>query len=222
MLEDEPLFLRLLSEALATGLTDVEVVATCSTAADFSGLDEESIDVLVTDLHLGAGEDGLELALQMRTRRPDVGVVILSNVAMPSLFASLPGDQLSGWAYLLKTSVANIDQLGAAIRVAHSGGMLIDRALTRSMGPRSGTPLAGLTDRQVQVLTGMANGWSNRHIAESLGLSVRSVESVVSSLMGALGVVADDNTNARVTAVLAYLRYSVDRSNSSLAAQYTK
>jgi len=65
----------------------------------------------------------------------------------------------------------------------------------------------GLTSRQSEVLTLMANGWSNQHIAEHLVLSVRSVESVVSDIIRTLGI--DPHTkdiNARVACVAIYLR----------------
>lgn len=69
-------------------------------------------------------------------------------------------------------------------------------------------PLSRLTPRQMDVLTRVARGWSNRRIAEDLRVSVRTVESVVSDVFAALAIDGErDGYNARVSCVLVYLRH---------------
>ena len=139
-------------------------------------------------------------------------MVLLSNLAMPGLLASLPEDVRGGWSYLLKTSVADLDQLGLAIHESAAGGMVIDSALTRKLTAERSGPLAELTPRQMDVLARMANGWSNKRIADDLVLSVRTVESVISDVIAALAIPKDvDGYNARVACVLVYLRHTVTR-----------
>ena len=88
--------------------------------------------------------------------------------------------------------------------------MVIDSALTRKLVPEGTGPLAGLTPRQIDVLGRMANGWSNRRIADDLVLSVRTVESVISDIIAALAIPKDvDGYNARVACVLVYLRHTI-------------
>jgi DNA-binding NarL/FixJ family response regulator len=145
-----------------------------------------------------------------------MGLVLLTNLAMPGLLAGLPEDVRGGWSYLLKTSVADLDQLALAIRESAAGGMVIDSALTRKLVPEQVGPLSALTPRQVDVLSLMANGWSNKRIADDLVLSVRTVESVVSDIIAALAIPKDvDGYNARVACVLVYLRHTVSTTRSS-------
>jgi DNA-binding NarL/FixJ family response regulator len=71
------------------------------------------------------------------------------------------------------------------------------------------TPLDRLTPRQIEVLAGMAQGWSNRRIGVELRLSTRSVESIVSNIITNLDLrEADDGMNPRVSSVLLYLQHA--------------
>ena len=215
VVEDEPLYRELLATGLIARLDGVTVVGSYSSGEELlARLDPESADVLLTDLDLGGGGmDGAQAAVQLRRRNTALGVVLLSNFAMPGLLASLPDDVQGGWSYLLKTSVSDLDQLALAIREAAAGGVVIDEALTRTLVAQRSGPLQQLTTRQMDVLSRMANGWANKRIAEDLYLSVRTVESIISDIIAALAVPKDvDGFNARVACVLIYLRHSVSTS----------
>jgi len=208
VVEDEPLYRELLCTGLVSQLPDIRIVASFATAEELrENAPDIHADVLLTDIDLGDGEDGFALATRLASARQVRGVVLLSNFAMPSLLADAPTTGGVGWAYLLKTSVADLGQLQLAIRGAVAGDLVVDSTLTSALSPRASGPLMGLTSRQSEVLTLMANGWSNQHIAEHLVLSVRSVESVVSDIIRTLGI--DPHTkdiNARVACVAIYLR----------------
>lgn len=213
VVEDEPLYRELLVNGLITRLSGVTVVGSFGSAEELlASLSPAAVDVLLADVDLGAGADGTQLGVHLRRRNPRIGVVLLSNLAMPGLLASLPEDVRGGWSYLLKTSVADLDQLGLAVRESAAGGMVIDSALTRKLTAERSGPLAQLTPRQMDVLALMANGWSNKRIADELVLSVRTVESVISDVIAALSIPKDvDGYNARVACVLVYLRHTVAR-----------
>lgn len=213
VVEDEPLYRELLTTGLISRLDGIEVVGSFATGEELlAGLEPMAADVLLSDVDLGGGMDGTQAAVHLRRRNPSLGVVLLSNFAMPGLLASLPDDVRGGWSYLLKTSVSDLDQLALAIRESAAGGVVIDEALTRTLVPQRSGPLQELTTRQLDVLARMANGWANKRIAEDLVLSVRTVESIVSDIIAALGVPKDvDGYNARVACVLIYLRHSVAR-----------
>lgn len=216
VVEDEPLYRELLVTGLIARLDDVSVVGSFGSAEELlATVRPEDIDVLLADVDLGTGADGTQLGVHLRRRNRRMGVVLLSNFAMPGLLASLPEDVRGGWSYLLKTSVADLDQLALAIRESATGGMVIDSALTSRLTAERSGPLAQLTPRQMDVLARMANGWSNRRIADDLVLSVRTVESVVSDIIAALAIPKDvDGYNARVACVLVYLRHTVTRTPS--------
>lgn len=211
VVEDEPLYRELLVTGLIARLKDVRVVGSFPSAeALTSSLKPDDIDVLLADVDLGKGADGTQLGVHLRRRNPRLGVVLLSNLAMPGLLAGLPDDVRGGWSYLLKTSVADLDQLALALRESAAGGMVIDSALTRTLVAQRTSPLSTLTPRQMDVLALMANGWSNKRIADELVLSVRTVESVISDVIVTLAIPKDvDGYNARVACVLVYLKYTV-------------
>lgn len=218
VVEDEPLYRELLVTSLVARLPDMTVVGSFASAAELtSALRADEMDVLLTDVDLGPGADGTQLGVHLRRRNRRLGVVLLSNLSMPGLLAKLPEDVRGGWSYLLKTSVADLDQLGLAIRESAVGGMVIDSALTRKLVPEQTGPLADLTPRQIDVLSRMANGWSNKRIADDLVLSVRTVESVISDIIAALAIPKDvDGYNARVACVLVYLRHTVTSPSRSI------
>ena len=211
VVEDEPLYRELLVTGLIARLPDMRVVGSFGSAEELTAtLLADDIDVLLVDIDLGPGADGTQLGVHLRRRNRRMGVVLLTNLAMPGLLAGLPEDVRGGWSYLLKTSVADLDQLALAIRESAAGGMVIDSALTRKLVPEAAGPLSPLTPRQVDVLSRMANGWSNRRIADDLVLSVRTVESVISDIISALAIPKDvDGYNARVACVLVYLKHTV-------------
>jgi DNA-binding NarL/FixJ family response regulator len=214
VVEDEPLYRELLSTSLIAHLDEIEVIGSFASGEElFAQVGPTDIDVLLTDVDLGPGIDGTQVGIRMRRSNPRLGVVLLSNFAMPELLAGLPDDVRGGWSYLLKTSVADLDQLGLAIRESAAGGVVIDSALTKTLVPQGAGPLHVLTPRQVDVVARMANGWSNKRIAEDLVLSVRTVESVISDIIAALAIPSDtDGYNARVACVLLYLQHTVSKS----------
>ncbi len=211
VVEDENLYRDLLITGLVARVPDTKVVAQYATAEQ--ALDEAGnveADILLTDIDLGPGMDGMKLGVAMRRRKWVRGVTLLSNLAMPGLLTELPPEVRGGWSYLLKTSVADLRQLALAIRGCATGDVVIDSALTAGLIPVQDSPLSALTPRQLEVLSLMANGWSNLRIAEELHLSVRTVESAVSDILSALGIAGTaSELNARVACVLVYLRHTV-------------
>ncbi len=69
----------------------------------------------------------------------------------------------------------------------------------------AGSPLLGLTDRELSVLQQMATGRSNATIADTLYLSERAVGKHIGSIFQKLGLIEESETNRRVLAVLAFL-----------------
>ena len=114
----------------------------------------------------------------------------------------------AGTGYLLKDRVTDADMLVRAIRTVMSGGTVVDPEVVASLvspaHPR--TDLRRLTERELEVLTLMAEGSSNLGIAATLFLSPKTVESHVASIMAKLGIQAIPEEHRRVLAVLRLLR----------------
>jgi len=213
VVEDEPLYRDLLVHALVDRIPGVTVIDDVATAEDaLARVGKNDVDVLLTDIDLGSGMTGTQLGVELRRRTTTRGVVLLSNLAMPSVLQTIPPEIQGGWSYLLKTSVSDIDQLGRAIEASSAGEVVIDDALVDDLEVTMSGPMGLLTPRQLDVLSRMARGWGNRRIADDLHLTVRTVESIASNIITSLDILhADDGLNPRVAAVLIYLQNSTPR-----------
>jgi DNA-binding NarL/FixJ family response regulator len=166
--------------------------------------------VVVTDVQMppDLGDDGLRAALEIRRRRPDIGVLVLSQFYEEEYALDLIGERAEGVGYLLKERVADVDSfIDAVARVAHGGIALDPEVVGRMLGRRRAPgPLHSLTPRDRDVLAAMAEGRSNKGIAEALSVSEAAVQKHITSIFQKLGLAATDTEHRRVLAVLAYLQ----------------
>jgi DNA-binding NarL/FixJ family response regulator len=109
--------------------------------------------------------------------------------------------------YLLKDRVADVGQFVEAVIRVGNGGTVLDSDVVSQLISRSrqGTAVSGLTERERQVLSAMAEGRSNASIARFLHISESSIEKHVAGIFAKLDLAPDQDTNRRVLAVLAYL-----------------
>jgi DNA-binding NarL/FixJ family response regulator len=167
-------------------------------------------DVAIVDVRMPPRreDDGLRAAVELRRRQPGTGVLILSQFCEPAYALTLIGEHPAGVGYLLKERVGDVAVLVDAVtRVAAGGSALDPEVVSRMLGRRTpGDPLHALTDREHAVLAALAEGRSNRGIAEALLLSQASVEKHVTAIFRKLDIAAEDSTHRRVRATLAYLR----------------
>jgi DNA-binding NarL/FixJ family response regulator len=196
---------RLLDEA---GFT---VVARCSTAAELL-LRARSFepDVAVVDIRLPPTftDEGIRAAHELRARHTGTGVLVLSQYREPGLAMKLFGDSAGGLGYLLKDRIDELDELTAAVRTVSEGGCVLAPAIVAELVARRRRedPLANISAREREVLELMAQGRSNRAIAERLVLTVGAVAKHVTTLCNKLGIAATADDHRRVLAVLAFLR----------------
>jgi DNA-binding NarL/FixJ family response regulator len=191
----------------------VHVAGAVATPAELLDLlDVEPVDVVVLDIRMPPTHttEGIALAASVRGRHPGVGVVILSQHHDPEYALELLGDGSEGKAYLLKERLGDGDELVNAIDEVHRGGSVLDPkivdALLTARSRRASSRLAGLTPREMDVLTLMASGKGNSAIAEQLVIGERAVEKHSNAIFGKLGLRDADDLNRRVAAVLFYLQ----------------
>jgi DNA-binding NarL/FixJ family response regulator len=196
---------RLLSEA------GFEVVAQAGDADDLlrKGLAHRP-DLVVADISMppGEGADGLRAALEVRRRRPKTNVLVLSQYYEEQYAVDLIAGGPDGVGYLLKERVGDLDSfVKAASRVAAGGSALDSELVVRMLGRRAGnSPLDNLTPRELEVLAAMAEGKSNRGIAQDLVIGQAAVEKHVTNIFNKLGLDPGETEHRRVLAVLTYLR----------------
>jgi DNA-binding NarL/FixJ family response regulator len=200
---------------------EAEVVAAVEDAASLLEAVEELLpDAVITDIRMPPRHqtEGIEAAHEIRSRHPEIGVVVLSQY-VNSLYAfELFREGTSGIAYLLKDRIGELDELLRALREVTSGGSVIDPLVVEGLLARrqqfAGSLLDTLTDREREVLGEMAQGKSNAAISEALFVSQSAVEKHINSIFAKLALSPDDGEqHRRVAAVLAFLRnYQVEGS----------
>jgi DNA-binding NarL/FixJ family response regulator len=196
---------RLLEEA------GFEVVAQAGDADDLlRKVRAHTPDVAIIDVRMPPDnvDDGLRAALTIRDELPDVGILMLSQYVEDRYLGELLAGGAEGVGYLLKDRLADVDRLTEAVQRVAAGGSVLDPEVVAQMLGRSreAGPLDSLTDREREVLGRMAEGRTNRAIAEDLFVSERAVERHVTSIFAKLDLPAGEQDHRRVLAVLAYLR----------------
>ena len=203
----------LLREGLARLLDDagIEVVAQSADADDLLlKVRSYSPDVAIVDIRLPPthSDEGLRAALEIRSKHPEVAVLVLSQYVELGLALTLLADSAEGVGYLLKDRISDVDEFVAAVRRVAAGGSAIDPEIVSTMlrRQRRDDPLQRLTPREREVLALMAEGLTDRGIAQRLWISPATVETHVRHILQKLSLPAGTTDNRRVHAVLAYLR----------------
>lgn len=206
IVEDENLLRDLLKESLG----QIPAISVSGAYPDgpsaVNHVDNDAPDVALLDINLGAGWNGVETGLQLRKFKPDLGIVLLSNYARPELLTNLPRNAAAGWSYLLKKSVRNIDALARAIEGAAANLVVLDPELVSMAQARNDSRIRDLTPRQLQILSLVAQGYTNSAIAKTLFLSEKSIENHLTTIYSALQIeTSSPDQHARVKAVLSFL-----------------
>jgi len=203
----------LLREGIVRLLGDAgfDVVAQAADAEDLlRKVAAHSPDVAIIDIQMPPTntDDGLRAAMHVRATQPQVGVLVLSQFVEEAYALDLIGDDAAGVGYLLKDRVADVAAFTDAIRRVSRGGSALDPEVVAQMigRPRRRDPVANLSPREREVLTLMAEGRTNRAIADELVISVHAVEKHVTSIFSKLGLAPTVEDHRRVLAVLTFMR----------------
>jgi DNA-binding NarL/FixJ family response regulator len=133
--------------------------------------------------------DGIEAIRRIRARYDDIEVVALTSFGDEErVHAAL---QAGASGYLLKDSDA--DEVANAVRAAERGEIQLDPAVARRLVEslrvaEHDDPAAGLTARELEVVSLIGSGEPNKRIASALGIGERTVRSHVSSILAKLGL----------------------------------
>jgi DNA-binding NarL/FixJ family response regulator len=207
--EDSVLFreglVRLLDEA------GIEVAAQARDAHELrTFVEREQPDVAIVDVRMPPThtDEGTKVAKELKADRPELGVLVLSQIVESVHALDLFSDHPQGFGYLLKDRVLAVDEFLEAVRRVAGGGTVIDpEVVGQLMGRRrERDPLEELTPREREVLGLMAEGLSNRGICERLVLSPKTIETHVNSIFMKLNLPPAPDDHRRVLAVLTFLR----------------
>ena len=151
-------------------------------------------------------DEGLRAAEAITARHPDVSVLVLSQYVDADYALALLERDGGARGYLLKERMLRATDLLDALARLTRGEVVIDPELVDELLHRQRPALDQLTEREHHVLSLMAEGLTDRGIAERLWLSPKTVETHVRHVLQKLGLPEDHTRNRRVQAVLAFLQ----------------
>jgi two-component system response regulator DevR len=189
LLDDHEIVRRGVRELLEAN-DDIEVVGEAATAGDgLARIPAAQPDVAVLDMRLPDG-NGVEVCREIRSREPQVQCLILTSYSDDeALFDSI----MAGAAGYLLKQIKGTDLVDAVRRVA-AGQSLLDPQVTNRVlerlrkGPEEDERLARLTEQERKILDLIAEGLTNRQIAERMFLAEKTIKNYVSNVLAKLGM----------------------------------
>ena len=189
VVDDHPVF-RLGMAGLLGSLDGIEVVGQAEDAAEAMARIDESVDVVLMDLHLG-DDSGIETTRDLVRALPDLAVLVITmDEDDESVVAAM---RAGARGYLLKS--ASPAEVERGIRAVANGEAILgpqvaSRAMATLTSGRTAVrvPFPELSDREREVLDLLARGYDNATIARRMVLSPKTVRNHVSNVLTKLGV----------------------------------
>ena len=173
-------------------------------------VDELEPDVAIVDVRMPPThtEEGLEAARAIRERHPETGILILSQHVEVGIAMRALVESPRGLGYLLKERVTDLEDFASTLRHVAAGGSALDPQIVSRLlaDPRGDGPLSTLTPRELEVLELIAEGRTNKAIADRLEISQRAVTKHVTSIFTKLDLPPGEDDHRRILAVLTFLR----------------
>lgn len=169
---------------------DIEIVGEASTAEQAIGrILATSPDVAILDVQLPDGS-GVEVCREVRSARPELACLMLTSFAEDeALFEAI----MAGAAGFVLKQVKGSDLLDSVRRVAAGESLLDPRVTARVLerirrAPEEDERLKGLTPQEKRILSLLAEGKTNRQIADEMFLAEKTVKNYVSNLLSKMGM----------------------------------
>lgn len=199
IVEDDQFTRTMLSSALAAvGIAAVGSTDNAKEAIEL--VNHLNPDVVLLDLDLGPGANGLDIAIKLRELKPNLGIVFLTSFSDPRFVTENPVQMPVGARYIQKHEIADLKQLQIMILQAKYKPLLNQ--------PKRAAAVVELTDKQLTILKLVASGLTTAEIAAELKLSERAVEKTLTKLQDQLGIAKSNKFNPRVLLTRAFLQIS--------------
>ncbi len=202
----------LLREGLARLLVEagIEVVGVVADGEALERVASELLpDVAIIDIRMPPTftHEGAQSATRLRAAHPRIGILLLSQSIESRYALDLARTHPTGFGYLLKDRVVDVGTLIDAVQRVAAGGTVLDPGIVAHFLNRqvARDKVAGLTDREREVLSLMAEGRSNKAIARQLVLTEKTVETHISNIFSRLDLLPEPDDHRRVLAVRAWL-----------------
>lgn len=206
---DDHEVVRLGLRTLLSQQSDIDVVGEAATVSEaLSQAASLAPDVVLLDVRLPGGS-GVEACQQIKSSQPQTRIVMLTSYSGDEALFDAIAAGADG--YVLKQ--IGSQELVDAVRRVGAGENLLDPTLTARVFTRlretrdrvESVAFSGLTNREVQILSLISQGQTNREIGEALYLSEKTVRNYVSGILAKLGL------TSRVQAAAYAARHHIER-----------
>lgn len=185
LLVDDHLVVRSGLRALLSTQPDIEVVAEASSGEDgVAAALEQAPDVVLMDLAMGAGIDGIEAIRRLRAERPAQAVLVFTTYDSDADIVRAVDAGAMG--YLLKDAAP--DEIFAAVRGASRGQSHMSAPVASRLFQQMRNPDEALTPREAELLTLLTQGLSNKELGRKLFISEATVKTHLAHIYAKLGV----------------------------------
>ena len=198
LVENDPFTRATLGDALALHGFDVRArAATAAEALDAQRANDPQVALL--DLDLGIGASGVDVAVALRARNPNIGIIFLTTYKDPRLLDTKLPHLPEGAIYLNKLEMGSTTNLVTQISLA------VLKPLSKRALPwmRSGV-LRGMSETQIEIMKDIADGKSTSEIARLRGVSEQAIDKSINRISRHLDIPKTTDSNLRVQIVRAY------------------
>ncbi|WFR72818.1 response regulator transcription factor [Prescottella defluvii] len=185
LLVDDHLVVRAGLRALLDSQPDLDVIGEADTGEDAVTMAaERTPDVVMMDLALGSGIDGVEAIRRIRTDRPEQPVLVFTTYDTDAdVVRALDAGAIG---YLLKDSAPQ--DIFGAIRGAVAGRSVLSPPVASRVLERMRRPDQALTAREAELLSLLAEGLTNKELGKRLFISEATVKTHLAHIYAKLGV----------------------------------
>jgi DNA-binding NarL/FixJ family response regulator len=196
-IDDHPLILKMITEEVNQA-GDMQIVGTASHGSKLNALvREKSPDVVILDLGMSTGVFEPVSAVQQLVREhPNIKVLILTGNDSSAYIRDLI--KAGAMGYVLKFEDLSLE-LSKAVRKIFNGERFYSPATTNILLSEEAKPAVELTERELQILRLVAEGYQNDRIGEIVGVSSQWIRNVLTDVYEKMGIAG--NVNSRVVAV---------------------
>jgi DNA-binding NarL/FixJ family response regulator len=208
IVEDDEILLTMMSGALTSEGFNVLAASDAQSAMQY--FDKARPDVVILDIDLGAGPSGIDLANKMRQISGRIAIVFCTSFKDMRF---IQGDYLKyplHTVVLKKADVVNMEKFSNAINEAVELIRESDESRPDQLHEKYYKDLTAL---EIELLTLIAGGHSNKQVAAEKGISLKSCENAIARLAKKLEIPATEQSNQRVLLTRKYLELS-GKSNS--------
>ena len=208
IVEDDKILLTMMSGALTSEGFNVLAASDAQSAMQY--FDKARPDVVILDIDLGAGPSGIDLANKMRQISGRIAIVFCTSFKDMRF---IQGDYLKyplHTVVLKKADVVNMEKFSNAINEAVELIRESDESKPDQLHEKYYKDLTAL---EIELLTLIAAGHSNKQVAAEKGISLKSCENAIARLAKKLEIPATEQSNQRVLLTRKYLELS-GKSNS--------